>query len=63
MRKRQFSDITGQSKPGGGFRDPIEVAREKVNWIIENHHPEPLEKAKQSELAKILKIAEKELEN
>jgi len=63
MRKRQFSDITGQSKPGGGFRDPIEVAREKVNWIIGNHHPEPLEKAKQSELAKILKIAEKELEN
>lgn len=45
----------------GKFRDPVEVAREKANWILENHHPEPLGKAKQVELNRMLKSAEREL--
>jgi trimethylamine--corrinoid protein Co-methyltransferase len=61
MRRRQFSDLTSQPKDGGGYRDPIEVAREKVGWILEHHHPEPLDQAKQAELKRILKAAEREV--
>jgi trimethylamine--corrinoid protein Co-methyltransferase len=61
MRRRQFSDLTSQPKDGGGYRDPIEVAREKVDWILEHHHPEPLDQAKQAELKRILKAAEREV--
>jgi len=60
LRQRQFSDLVAQPKAGGGYRDPIEVAREKVDWILEHHHPEPLEEAKQAELKRILEAAERE---
>jgi trimethylamine--corrinoid protein Co-methyltransferase len=61
MRKRQFSDLTAQTVQGSGYRDPIEVAQEKTNWILENHFPEPLDEAKQVELKRILHAADKEL--
>jgi hypothetical protein len=61
MRKRQFSDLTAQSKDGGGYQDPVEVAREKTDWILEHHHPEPLEEAQQAELTRILQAAQGEL--
>jgi hypothetical protein len=43
------------------YRDPYEVAREQVRWILENHHPEPLEAAQRAELTRILTAAEHEL--
>lgn len=61
VRRRQFSDLTAQPGQGGGYRDPLEVAREKVNWILEHHRPEPLEAEKQAELKRILQAAEREL--
>jgi trimethylamine--corrinoid protein Co-methyltransferase len=61
MRQRQFSDITRQLGPNG-VRDPIEVAREKTEWILEHHHPEPLEELQQAEFRRILQAAEQELE-
>jgi hypothetical protein len=61
MRQRRFSDLVAQPKAGGGYRDPIEVAREKVDWILEHHQPEPLDEAKQAELKRILEAAEREL--
>jgi trimethylamine--corrinoid protein Co-methyltransferase len=61
LRQRQFSDVTRQPAPNGGTRDPIEVAREKVDWILENHRPMPLEDAQAAELARILAAAEREL--
>jgi trimethylamine--corrinoid protein Co-methyltransferase len=61
MRRRQFSDITRQPGPDGRIRDPIEVAREKTVWILENHHPEPLAEEQQAELERILGAAEGEL--
>jgi hypothetical protein len=61
MRRRQFSDLVVQPKKDGGYRDPIEVAREKVDWILENHHPESLDEATQTELTRILQAAEREL--
>ncbi|MCP4543281.1 MAG: hypothetical protein GY832_39715 [Chloroflexi bacterium] len=53
--------ITHEMDAKGKYRDPLEVAREKVMWILENYQPEPLEQAKQAELTRILKAADKEL--
>jgi hypothetical protein len=38
-----------------------DVALEKTDWILENHHPEPLSDNQQKELTKIIQAAEKEL--
>jgi trimethylamine--corrinoid protein Co-methyltransferase len=61
MRTAMVPAVTHQMATDGGYRDPLEVARERVAWILENHQPEPLEKAKQSELGRILKAADGEL--
>jgi trimethylamine--corrinoid protein Co-methyltransferase len=61
MRKRQFSDLTAQPGATERYRDPIEVAREKTDWILEHHHPEPLEESQQAELTRILQAAQGEL--
>jgi trimethylamine:corrinoid methyltransferase-like protein len=45
----------------GRYRDPVEVARERVAWIRANHHPEPLGAAEQAELTRILAAADREL--
>lgn len=60
MRRRQFSELTGQPREGGGYRDPVEVAREKVDWILQNHHPPPLEDQQKTELTRILNAADRE---
>lgn len=61
FRKLNFSDILHVPKPGGGYHDPIEKAREKTNWILENHNPEPLSEIQKTEINRILKAAEQEL--
>ena len=61
MRKRQFSDLAAQPRQDGGYRDPIDVAREKVESILEHHHPQPLDELQQAELTRILQAAEREL--
>jgi trimethylamine--corrinoid protein Co-methyltransferase len=61
MRTWQWSDLTLQPQEGGGYRDPIEVARERTDWILEHHHPEPLEDAQRRELDQILQAAERQL--
>jgi trimethylamine--corrinoid protein Co-methyltransferase len=60
LRQRQFSQLTSQPDATGAIRDPVEVAREKVEWILANHHPQPLEDAQRVELDKILKAADRE---
>jgi trimethylamine--corrinoid protein Co-methyltransferase len=44
----------------GKYRDPLEVAREKVRWIVDNYQPQPLEDAKKAELTRILAAADRE---
>jgi trimethylamine--corrinoid protein Co-methyltransferase len=61
MRKIGYPELTAQPTPGGGYRDPIKVAREKTDWILENHHPEPLDEAQQAEFKRILQAAGQEL--
>ena len=61
MRRRVFSGLTGQPDGTGGLRDPIDVARDKVDWILNNHHPRPLERAQQAELSRILAAADRDI--
>jgi trimethylamine--corrinoid protein Co-methyltransferase len=61
FRQSLVRAITHQLGEDGKYRDPREVAIEKVNWIRENHHPEPLEPKKQAELKRILEAADREL--
>ena len=61
MHKFDFSDVVHVPEKDGGYRDPIEVAREKTDWILKNHHPEPLDAEKKAELNLILQKADEEL--
>lgn len=61
MRTAMVPGLTHQMAPDGKYRDYHEVAREKVEWIINNHEPDPIPEDQQAELAKILASAEKEL--
>ena len=61
MRTAMKPGLGHQMDAEGKYRDPLEVARERVKWILDNHQPEPLEEAQQAELTKILTAADKEL--
>ena len=61
VRELEYSELTKQLSSDGGYRDPIQVARDKTAWILENHHPKPLEEEKQQELKHILAAAEREI--
>ena len=62
IRDFEWSDISDELDQSGSLRDPIEVAREKTGWILENHHPQPLPEDQQAELTRILAAADKEFE-
>lgn len=61
MRTAMKRTINQQLDSMGNYRDPVEYAREKVNWILENHHPEPPPTDVQKEINQILAVADKEL--
>jgi trimethylamine--corrinoid protein Co-methyltransferase len=61
IRNSLVRGVTHELDASSKYREPREVAREQVKRILENHRPEPLEKAKQDELARILASADKEL--
>jgi trimethylamine--corrinoid protein Co-methyltransferase len=61
LRRRAFSRLSGQPAAEGGFRDPIEVARQRAKHILENHHPMELDPHCQGEIKNILTRADNEL--
>jgi len=61
MRTALKPAITHQAGADGKYRDPVQVAREKVAWILENHLPEPLEQVQKGELSRLLAAADREL--
>jgi trimethylamine--corrinoid protein Co-methyltransferase len=61
IRKWRLSELVNQPAEGGGYRDPIEVAREKTDWILKHHHPQPLNEEQSQELDRILAAADREL--
>lgn len=58
LRRLRYSDLTEQPAAGGGHRDPTEVARERVDAILANHHPEPLDSAVRDELDRLVSAAD-----
>jgi trimethylamine--corrinoid protein Co-methyltransferase len=60
LRRRRFSDLVAQPAPEG-YRDPLVVARERVEAILASHHPLPLQEAQSAELDRILAAAEGQL--
>lgn len=61
MRESMKAAITHQVGADGNYRDAVEAARDQVSWILQNYQPVPLDGAKQTELTRILKAADKEL--
>jgi trimethylamine--corrinoid protein Co-methyltransferase len=60
MRTAMVPAITHEMDAQGHYRDPLEVAQEKVRWILEQYQPEPLEDEKRAELSRILAAADAE---
>ncbi len=63
MRTAMVRGLIQQLDARGNYRDPVEYAREQVAGILENHHPEPPEKAVQDELDRILAAADRQVEH
>jgi trimethylamine--corrinoid protein Co-methyltransferase len=61
MRTAMVRGVIHQLDEMGQYRDPVEYARERVNWILENHHPEPPSEDVQREIDRILAAADNEL--
>jgi trimethylamine--corrinoid protein Co-methyltransferase len=61
MRSSWVPGLGHSLDPEGKYRPVQEVAREKLDWILKNHNPLPLEEDKQKELSKILMAADQEL--
>jgi trimethylamine--corrinoid protein Co-methyltransferase len=61
MRTAMIRGVLHQLDAAGKYRDPVEYAREKVAWILENHHPEPPSEDVQKEIDRILATADKEM--
>ena len=58
---RRESILYEDGKPEGRkWRDPVDVAREAIQWILENHNPEPLTDDVKQEVSRILAAADKD---
>jgi trimethylamine--corrinoid protein Co-methyltransferase len=63
MRTGLVRGVIHQLDDQGKYQNPAEYAREKVKWILDNHHPEPPSAEIQKEINRILSSAEKELKD
>ncbi len=61
MRQESILYEDGKDE-GRKWRDPVEVARETISWILENHNPEPISEDVQKELRRIVDTADKDEE-
>ena len=56
LRTLEFSEMVLSTL--GNEVDAIHFARDKTDWILENHVPEPLDDKQQAELRRIIRTAE-----
>jgi trimethylamine--corrinoid protein Co-methyltransferase len=63
MREIPFSELVldNDRKERHSPEGMLKTAREKVNWILENHRPPPLQSAVERELARIVDTADREI--
>jgi trimethylamine--corrinoid protein Co-methyltransferase len=62
MRESLKPALVHDTGPDGKYRDAVEVARDKVKWILKEYQPEPLEDAQRKELTRIVSAADRELD-
>ncbi len=62
MRSALVRAVTHQLDDDGKYRNPRQVARDQVTWILENHRPNPLEASVQNELTRIIQAATREFQ-
>jgi len=63
MRAGFVRGLGSQPDAGGGYRDAVEVARERALDILQHYQPEPLDEDKATELRRILAAADAELKS
>jgi trimethylamine--corrinoid protein Co-methyltransferase len=61
MRTGMVRGVSHQLDSSGAYRAPVDYARERVRWILENHQPDPPPADVQKEINRILAAADKEL--
>lgn len=61
MRDSLKRAVTHQLGPDNEYQDPCIYAQQRVEWILENYQPEPLDPARQRELASLLASADQEM--
>ena len=61
IRKFEFTERGLGMESSEDGQAAIKYALDKTEWILENHHPQPLDEEKRSELNKILRAADQEL--
>ena len=61
MRTSMVRGVIHQLNDQGNYKNPAEYARERVKWILDNHHPEPPSEDVQKEINRILKNADQVL--
>ncbi len=58
LRAMRFSSVTGRRAADGSPVDPRDVARETVDRLLRDHHPEPLDDRQAAELERIVAAAD-----
>ncbi|MEJ2486657.1 MAG: trimethylamine methyltransferase family protein [Anaerolineales bacterium] len=61
MRQSWVPGLNNQLNAESKYRDPVEVAREKIAWILDNYQVDPLPEDQQRELKRILAAADQEI--
>lgn len=62
MRTAMVRAVTHQLDSENKYRQPRDFARDTISWILENYQPEPLERAVETELVKIIRAASRSLD-
>jgi trimethylamine--corrinoid protein Co-methyltransferase len=62
MWKRESILYEDGKDEGRKWRDPVDVAREAITWILENHNPEPLPEDVRKEIRRIVTAADQDEE-
>jgi len=63
MRAGFVRGLASEPAAQGGYRDAVEVARERALDILQHYQPEPLDEDKATELRRILAAADTELKS
>jgi trimethylamine--corrinoid protein Co-methyltransferase len=62
MRTSLVRGVMHQLDSSQKYQNPRDYARDQISWILENHHPQPLDEPVHAAIKRIIQVASKELE-